>query len=146
MKLLAKNPLFFAFLLPAAVDAIVTVVGQDPQYLSERMVNEASPAYYALLISPWLFLFGSLIWFIFWYWAMEKLKEPFNFFFVFLFIAGHSWGSSNWLKKMAWNNGLYEVTNQASVMLVWSGIVLYLALVALLASYCMQLYFSKKKN
>ena len=146
MKLLTKNPLFFAFFLPDLVDGIVTLVGQDAQYWSGRVVNEASPAYYALLFSPWLFLFGSLVWFGFWYWAMKRLKEPFSFFFVFLFTAGHSWGSSSWLWKIARDNGWYVATDQLSVMLVWGGAVVYFVLIAVFATICLQLYLRKRKK
>jgi hypothetical protein len=64
-KAVEKNPLFFAFLFPALLDGVVTLLGQDPQYWGGlRTVNEASPAYYFLLMSPscfyWVLLFGSL--------------------------------------------------------------------------------------
>ncbi len=64
-KLIRKNPLFYAFLFPAVVDGTLTLVGQDFYYWSNNKVNEASPAYYFLLISPWLYFFGSIAWFIF---------------------------------------------------------------------------------
>ncbi|PIP87834.1 hypothetical protein COW80_03670, partial [Candidatus Beckwithbacteria bacterium CG22_combo_CG10-13_8_21_14_all_01_47_9] len=80
-QILSKNPLFFAWLLPALTDGIVTLAGQDKGYwLNHRLVNEASPAYYFLVASSWLFVLGSVFWFCFWYWLFLRLKEPVNSF------------------------------------------------------------------
>jgi len=95
-NLIKNNPLFFAFFFPAVVDLTATLLGQDSQYWNHsRIVNEASPAYYFLVVPPWLFLFGSLMWFVLWYWLLKKLKDPLNLFLMFLFISGHSWGSAS---------------------------------------------------
>jgi hypothetical protein len=145
-EIIKKNPLFFAFLLPALVDGTVTLLGQNPEYWSNKVVNEASPAYYFLLTSPWLFLVGSLVWFVFWYWLFKKLKEPYNLFFMFLFIAGHSWGSSSWIWKIMKENGLYVSSNQGSVIIAWSIVVVYFALMAFFATYGLRLYFSNKNE
>lgn len=144
-KIISKNPLFYAFLFPAVMDVCFTVVGQDVSYWTNRVVNEASPAYYFLLVSPWLFLLGSVGWFIFWYWLFKRLKEPFNFFLMFFFITGHSWGSSSWIWKFMKVNDLYALNNQLSVMFAWSIIVFYFALISLLASYCLRIYLKKVK-
>jgi len=53
--LIKKNPLFFAWFFPALVDNIVTLAGQNGP------INEASPAYYFLLVSPWIFAAGALV-------------------------------------------------------------------------------------
>lgn len=95
MEIIKKNPLFFAFFFPALIDGILTLVGQEISYLSGGQVNEASPAFYFLNISPFLFLVGSLFWFVLWYWLFKRLRELVNLFIMFLFIAGHSWGSAN---------------------------------------------------
>lgn len=56
-QIIKKNSLFFAFLFPAFIDGVTTLLGQGSEYWSSsRVVNEASPAYYFLLTSPWLFL------------------------------------------------------------------------------------------
>src|SRR3990167_4877314 len=117
-KFVIKNPLFFAFFFPALFDGTVTLLGQDTSYWTNRAVNEASPVYYFLLASPWLFIAGSIVWFLFWYWIFTKLKEPLNLFLMFLFIAGHSWGSTSWIWNIAKRNGLYTPFNQTSVVLV----------------------------
>ena len=78
-KTISKNPLFFAWFLPALTDGTVTLFGQNKNYRSNYvLVNEASPAYYFLAASPWLFILGSMLWFAFWYWLFLRLKKPIN--------------------------------------------------------------------
>jgi len=141
---ISKNPLFFAFFFPALTDGIITLVGQDSSYWANGVVNEASPAYYFLLLSAWLFVLGSIFWFVFWYWIFKKLKEPLNLFLMFLFIAGHSWGSSSWIWKIMKVNGIYSSNNQPSIIFAWSIAVLYFALIALFATYCLRIYIRRK--
>lgn len=143
-RAISKNPLYFAFFFPALVDGIITLLGQDTSYWTNKVVNEASPAYYFLLFSPWLFVLGSILWFVFWYWIFKKLKEPLNLFLMFLFIAGHSWGSSSWIWKIMKINGVYTPGNQFSVMLAWSIIIVYFASIALIATYCLRIYIRRK--
>lgn len=140
-----KNPLFFAFFFPALTDGIVTLLGQGSSYWSgSRSVNEASPAYYFLLASPLLFLAGSIVWFVFWYWLFKRLKEPVNLFLMFLFVAGHSWGSGSWIMKMFKEAGIYVIDDQVSIIFAWSLLVLYFILIATLATYCLRVYLNKK--
>lgn len=143
--LIRKNPLFFALLFPAVVDGVVTLLGQSPQYWSGLgIVNEASPAYYFLLASPWAFILGSIIWFAFWYWAIKHLKEPLNFLVMFIFVIGHSWGSSTWILKMLWEADFYTFGSQISAMTVWAITIVYFIIVAGVASYCLHLYIQSK--
>jgi len=140
-----KNPLFFAFFFPALVDSLLTLISQGNQYWNvNRTVNEASPAYYFLLVSPWLFLFGSAVWFISWYWLIKRLKEPYNLFLMFLFLAGHFWGSSSWVMKLFKENGFYTLNNQPSIIFNWSLLILYLALVSIIATHCLRRYLGLK--
>ncbi len=140
-KLINKNPLYFAFFLPALIDGVATLLGQGSQYWgSSRVVNEASPAYYFLLASPWVFLLGAIIWFVFWYWLFMRLKEPLNLFLMFLFIAGHSWGSSGWIMKMFKQAGIYTLGNQPSIILAWGLLIIYFVLIAGIATYCLRFY------
>ena len=140
-RIVKKNPLFFAFFFPALVDGIATVVGQGPGYWSSSgSVNEASPAYYFLLASPWLFIFGSVVWFVFWYWLFKRLKEPAKLFLMFLFIVGHSWGSSSWIMKMLKEAGVYTLGNQPSIIFAWALLIFYLVLVSVMATYCLRIY------
>lgn len=132
--LIKKNPLFFAWFFPALVDGIVTLLGQNGS------INEASPAYYFLLASPWIFVAGAVIWFIGWYLIFKRLKEPMNLFLMFLFVIGHSWGSSSWFKKMLNLAGFYSIENQINTMIGWGTIILYFILVSLWATYCFRLY------
>lgn len=143
-RIISKNPLFFAFFFPAVTDGVITLLGQDPSYWTNRVVNEASPAYYLLLISPWLFGIGSIFWLVFWYWIFKKLKEPLNLFFMFLFVAGHSWGSSSWIWKIMRVNGIYTSNNRPSIIFAWSTTIIYLALISLFATYCLRIYMRRK--
>ncbi len=146
-KLLNKNPLFFAFLFPALVDGIITLVGQSSDYWQGvKVVNEASPAYYFLLISPWFYILGGVIWFAFWYLIFKKVKDSVKFFFMFLFIAGHSWGSSTWIMKMFRDNHIYTLDNRLSIIFAWSLLIVYFSLIALFASYCLEIYTQSQKH
>ena len=144
-KILKKNPLFFAFFLPGAMDGILTLVGQDASYWIGGRVNEGSPAYYFLKTSPWLFILGSIFWFIFWYLLFKKLKEPLNLFLTILFIAGHSWGSASWVWKIMRDNKFFTPENQISVMTAWAIVIVYFILISLFVSYSLRIYFRKNK-
>lgn len=140
-KIISQNPLFYAFLFPALVDGVTTLLGQGSGYWNNsRVINEASPAYYFLLISPWLFIIGGIVWFIFWYWLFKKLREPVNLLLTFLFIAGHSWGSGGWIMKIFKQGGLYTIGNQVSIIFAWSLLVLYFFLIGICATFCLQQY------
>ncbi len=123
----------------------MTLIGQDVSYWSGGRVNEASPAYYFLKTSPWLFVACAVLWFVFLFWLFKKLKEPINLFLTILFIAGHSWGSTSWLWNIAKRNNLYTPFNQSSVIMVWFLVILYFALIALFASYSLWIYFKRNK-
>ena len=148
MKTIIKNnPIFFAFFFPALMDGITTLLGQGAEYWSSsRTVIEASPAYFFLLTSPWLFLLGSIIWFVFWYWLFKRLKEPLNLFLMFLFIAGHSWGSGSWVMKMFKQSGFYTLGNQPPIIFVWSLLIFYFVLIASIATYCIRIYMTVNKK
>lgn len=145
-QVVSQNPLFYAFFFPAFIDGFLTLLGQGTGYWKSEVVNEASPAYYFLLASPWLFLLGSVMWFVFWYWLFKRLKEPLNLFLMFLFIAGHSWGSSSWIMKMFKQAGIYTLGNQLSIILAWSLLIVYFVLIAGIATYCLRVYLQIKKK
>lgn len=131
-QIISKNPLFFAWLLPALTDGVVTLLGQDKNYWSNyALVNEASPAYYFLTASPWLFVLGSIVWFGWWYWLFLRLKAPLNLFLMFLFIAGHSWGSTSWI---------FKLLKPIGVSNAWFLVIGYFILVAFFATYCLGVY------
>lgn len=145
VKIIKRNPLFFAFFFPALMDGVLTLIGQGSQYWgSSRTVSEASPAYYFLLASPWLFLFGSAVWFVFWYWLFNRLKDPFNLWLMFIFIAGHSWGSSSWIMNLLKKGGIYMLGNQLSIISAWALLVVYFIIIGGIATYCLKIYLSKK--
>jgi len=145
-KLVPQNPLFFAFFFPAVMDGILTLLGQGSNYWSAvRIVNEASPVYYILLTSPWLYLLGGVIWFVFWNWVFKRLKEPFNIFILmFLFIAGHSWGSSGWIMKIFKDVGIYTLGNQPSIIFAWGLLIIYFMIIACIATYCLRIHLGEK--
>lgn len=145
-KFIGKNPLFFAFFFPALTDGIITLLGQSPEYWTGSVANEASPAYYALVISPWLFALGSVFWFVFWYWVFKIIREPLNLFLMFVFIAGHSWGSSSWIWEIMKRSRVYTSDNQTSVIFAWSLVAAYFLLIALLATYCLRIYINERKR
>ena len=121
-KFIKSNPLYWAFFIPAAIDGIVTLLGQDTTYWSNyRSVNEGSPAWIILATHPALFILGSVIWFISWYFMYKKLKEPFNMMITIAFIAGHTWGSSSWISRFLGNADLYSNANR----LGWYALVTY---------------------
>ena len=139
-----NNPLFFAFFFPVLMDGIVTVIGQGKDYWTNFSVaSDASPAYYFLLASPWLFILGSILWFVLWYWLFKRLKEPLNLFLMFLFIAGHSWGSGSWIMKMLKQAGVYTLGNQPSIIFAWRLLIFYFVLIAGIATYCLRIYNQK---
>lgn len=146
-NLIKKNPLYFVFLFPSLVDGVLTLVGQGPQYWSEqRVVNEASPAYYFLLASPWVFAIGSIVWFVFWYWIFRRLKEPINLILMFLFLAGHSWGSTSWIWNLMKRNEIYVSGNQISAMIAWFIPLIYFFLIGLSATHCLRVYMDEGKK
>ena len=145
-KIVRKNPLFFAFLSPALTDGLITLLGQSSQYWNGgKTVNEASPAYFFLLASPWVYSIGVILWFIFWYWVFKKIKEPFNLFLMFTFIAAHSWGSGGWIKKFISENGFYTIENQVRMFLGWGLIIAYFFLIAVSATYCLRIYLKEQR-
>jgi len=138
-KIINKNPLFFGFFFPALMDGIFTLLGQTKAYWQNTLLaHDLSPAYYILILSPWLFIVGSILWFIFWYWLFKRLKEDLKIFFMFLFIAGHSWGSSSWIIKRIYNN--YQI----SALIGWGALVMYFILIGLAATCCLKSYLRRK--
>jgi len=143
VKLLSKNPLFFVFFPVALIDGSITLLSQSQAYWSGGSVNEASPAYYFLLASPWLYLLGALVWFVFWYWAFTKLKEPVNLWLALFFLVAHSWGSSSWILRYLRDPSGYNVHNQVQVMEVWLVLIIYFALVTLNATFWFRKYLKR---
>lgn len=128
-----RNPLFFMFFLPMSFDALLTVLGQAPEYWQNYyLVNEASPVYIVLTISPYLFLLLSALWIVGWYFLIRKLKFPFNLFFATFFLIGHSWGSSTWIKKLIFHNIL--TANRSQITIYWFVLMGYFVICAFLAT------------
>ena len=77
--LFRDNPLYFSFLLPMAMDGILTLTGQGRNYWNNfSSANEASPAYFFLVISPRLYIFGAIVWFVGLYFLFKRLKRPWD--------------------------------------------------------------------
>lgn len=146
-KIISKNPLFFMFFIPATIDTIVTLLGQDPAYWTNyKIINEASPVYFFLLASPFVYITGSVVWYIFWYWAFKRLKEPLNLGITILFLIGHSWGSSSWIRKFLFDSKIYNLSSQNSIMFGWSLIILYFITLSIIATYCLLIYMERRKT
>ncbi len=146
-KIISKNPLFFALFLPALIDSLITLSGQDPSYwVNHATVNEGSPAFYFLIVSPWFYLLGTALWFVFWYWAVKHLKEPLNLFAMFIFTIGHSWGASTWIRRMFWESDFYQTNNRASIFTDWSLVIIFFALISLNATYCLKIYLDNRNH
>ena len=141
MGIIGKNPLFFAYVFPAIANGVLTLAGQDPSYWKGGAVNEASPVYYVLQISPWLFVLGSALWLAFWYWAIRKLKEPLNLIMTLLFIIGHAFGSISWIVKIISEKEFFRYGNQTTDMIAWCIIIIYFVLIATVAANCLRRYF-----
>lgn len=144
-KLVGKNPLFYAFFFPSIVDGVVTFVGQGEEYWSiTRTVNEASPAYYFLKASPFLFLCGSILWFVLWYLFFQKFKhERIKLWLSLLFIAGHSLGSGSWMVKFFKDSNMWTVQNMPLTNLMWLVLVCYFGVIAFFAGATLNIYFEK---
>ncbi len=142
-----KNPLFLAFLFPALVDGIVTLLGQDAQYWQNyRTVNEASPAYFFLITHPMLYIFGGVLWFSLLYLLVRRLHEPWNLVLTVTLIAGHAWGSSSWLIKMMREQGIFLPSDRISLLQGWTLLVVYFVLIGAFASYALRQYMELRKR
>src|SRR3989344_8770252 len=144
--LIAKNPLFYSFFLPAVTDAVVTIIGQDRSYWQNfKSVNEASPAYFVLAVNPIYFIFGSLLWFISLYFLILKLKRPWNLILSITFIAGHAWGSGGWITKLLNASGIIAGYERGSILMRWAVLILYFIIVGIAAAKAIELYFRNEK-
>lgn len=144
-ELFKRNPLFFSFLSPSLTDGIITLLGQDRTFWQDyRTVNEASPAYFFLIVHPGLYIIGAVVWFIFLFWLMKKLKHPLNLMLALAFIAGHAWGSSAWLIRLVKNIGLYLPYDRISILAGWTVLVLYYVLIGIIAALSINQYFKNR--
>lgn len=133
-KQIYKNPLFFAFVFPAAFDMVITVLGQDPSYWQNySLANEASPGFYLLATSPFLFLGSCALWLTLWYFVVKKLPQPFNLTVSLSMLIAHAWGSSSWFNRIT----LFQDMD------LWTVTIIYFILLAMSASYCITLYYKK---
>lgn len=99
--------MFWAMLIPAVLDGVFTLIGQDAKYWSNyKLVNEASPAWFILSVHPLLFVLLSVVWFVMWYLIYKKLKSPINLMMTIGFIAGHSYGAISWINRMIKLSGI----------------------------------------
>lgn len=133
--------LYWAFFVPAFIDGIFTLLGQSPAYWSNyKLVNEGSPAWIILATHPALFVLGSAVWFIGWYFIYRKLKEPFNLMITIAFVVGHAWGSSSWITRSLTSAGLYSTANR----LGWYILVAYFIILGVICGYFINYYFKNQ--
>ena len=147
MSLYRKNPLFFAFIFPLFVDTTITLVGQDASYWRNfTMANEMAPVYYILAYSPIVFIVGSLLWYMFLYWLVKKLKEPLNLILVLSLMVGHTVGSSSWIRKILLESGIYVIGDRTSTTFSWIILVGYFVLVGVIGGFAISSYMKLRRQ
>lgn len=133
-----KNPLFMVFLLPVVVDVLGTVAGQPAAYWSSggEVYQEAIPGLHLLLqIHPVLFIvFCLATWLPLTYWLTKRLREPFNIWATMFLLVGHGYNSTVWLRTALVRAGLFAGRDQLSHSLSLIPVLLYVLLVAWVAS------------
>jgi len=143
-QLFVNNPLYFSFFIPMVMDGITTLLGQEKSYWKDyKTVNEASPAYFVLIIHPFLFLAGGILWAIIMYLLIKSLNYPINIILGCLLISGHSWGSSSWITKILKKLNFLNPESRVSILLTWSILILYFLLIGITAGLSISYYFSK---
>lgn len=142
-KYISLNPLFYAFLLPLFMDAFMTLYGQDVSYwINYKNVNEAAPIYFILQKSPYAYLLLEIVWFVFVYILVKKLKHPINLMLTMLFIVGHTHGSTGWILRSMRHADFYDHSRQ-SITIVWCLMIAYFASIGVWSSYFLSQYFKK---
>jgi len=142
-----KNPLFFVFIFPIVLDTTLTLIGQDASYWRNfKTANEMAPVYFILAFSPILFIIGSLLWYIFLYWLVKKLKEPLNLILALTFMVGHTVGSSSWIRKILFDTGIYIIGDRASTTYSWVILVGYFVLVGVIGGLSISYYIKHRSE
>ena len=143
MKAIKANPLFLAFLLPMVTDGVVTLVGQDSSYWQGyHKVNEGGPAYFLLATNPLVYVGGSLLYMALCCWLVYRLKYPLNLMLAVALTVGHSWGSSTRLRPWLdlWLGQAGFLSTRSMILLEWTLLVGYFALVGVCAGISFALY------
>jgi len=140
-----KNPLFFIFIFPIVLDTTLTLIGQDASYWRNfKTANEMAPVYFILAYSPFIFIVGSLLWYVFLYWLVKKLKEPLNLILALSLIVGHTVGSTSWIRKILFDTGIYIIGDRVSTTLAWVVLVGYFVLVGIIAGLSISSYVESR--
>lgn len=140
-----KNPLFLVFILPLLTDTTLTLLGQNQTYWNNfKSANEMAPVYYLLKTHPAVFIAASLIWYIFLYWLIKKLKYPLNLIVALSLMVGHTVGSQSWIKKMLYDSGIYVIGDRGSTNIAWLILVGYYVLVGTVAALSISKYFKNR--
>ena len=145
MSIFRKNPLFFTFIFPLLADTTLTLVGQDASYWKNfKTANEMAPVYFILAFSPIVFIVGSLLWYVFLYWLIKKLKHPLNLIVALSLMVGHTVGSQSWIKKILYDSGIYVIGDRGSTNVAWLILVGYYVLVGTVASLAISAYIKNR--
>src|SRR5947209_12827529 len=85
---------------------------------------------------------GSLLYLAFCYWLVYRLKHPLNIMLAVALTVGHSWGSSTWLGPWLglWFEQAGFLTTRSLILLQWTLLVGYFALVGVCAGISLALY------
>jgi hypothetical protein len=132
--MIARNPLFFVFALPAVADLLLTLAGQAPAYWQDhRQANEMSPAYWLLAANPLWFVLLGAGYLVGLYWLVGRLRPPLNLMVACGFLVGHTWGSSTWLEPALTRIVAEGPDPHLTNVLIWSGMIAYFVLVGIAA-------------
>lgn len=140
-----NNPLFLIILLPIIVDVVGTVTGQSKQYWKShyKEINEAAPVFFLLKIHPFVFIFGTLLfWLPVTYFLTSILPIPLNLWATLALFAGHSYNSVNWLRTTQYNLGIFTKKDRVSITLSLLPMVIYILVIGYIASWGLIQYFT----
>lgn len=141
---LARNPLFFAFIFPLVTDTALTLAGQDPSYWSNyATANEAAPIRFLLAAHPLIFLGASLVWYLFLYWLVKRIKHPVNLMVALGFMVGHTTGSESWIVRIILTSGWLEAGQRSSTTLLWLTTAGYFVLVGIVGGLAISSYIQQ---
>ena len=145
-SLITHNPLFFSFFLPLAADTTLTLVGQDASYWNDfSTANEAAPIRFLLTTHPAVFVGASLLWYVFLYWLVQKVRKPVNLMVALSLMVGHSVGSESWIVKILLSQtAITQMGRNTALTMIWSTTVGYFLLVGILGGLALSAYLRQR--
>jgi hypothetical protein len=143
-KIFSGKNLSFVFpvLLVMAIDFIFTMVGQPAGYWSNHVfLNEGSPlGIFFLSRNPLFFVLFFILYLLFVFLLIIKLKRPFNIIAGIGFFLGHVWGSSTWIPIL-----VYRYTGQFYLS-DWYFTIGYLIFISAISGIFINQWFKSNKS